>query len=64
MDRREIMKRTLRVNAFWGIGNAGCHDVEVAHLTPSPELESGDEGYIVSVDAATGELNILPLNDE
>lgn len=58
--RRDRLRRELEINAMWGLGNAGCHDV---HVSPSPtsfEPVEGEDFYTVSLDLATGELTYTP----
>jgi len=62
LDRRAILKRTLAVNAFWGLDGAShCHDIEpaVAHRTFEPQ--PGEEFYTMVVDSETGELSFGPV---
>ena len=62
MDRIEVYRRRLQADIAWGIGNVGCHDIEV-HLPmtsrPLDELPEGEDCYVISV-GPDGTLSVLP----
>ena len=64
MDRREIMKRGLRADIRWGLGNVGCHgtysDGRVDGSASEPTPEPGEGFYVVTLDPATGDISVAP----
>jgi hypothetical protein len=61
LDRRARLKRSLAVNAYWGLDGAShCHDIPTRTSSESLEVQEGDDHYIVSVDTESGELKFLP----
>ena len=64
MDRIEIQRRILRTDAFWGIGNTSCHDIELSPIAEKPTEDHDDDGYRVSVDPNTGDISFKALNLE
>ena len=58
--RRERLKRSLAVNAYWGIGNAGCHDIEISSTYKAPEPAEGEDFYTIILDTETGEIRTEP----
>jgi len=67
MDRREVLKRELRANAYWGIGarddtcrgigQVGCQGIDVEPSAP-PVVRPGEPFYTVSLDTTTGEVTV------
>lgn len=69
MDRREILRRTLEAEIYWGLGNVGCHGAYADGRPPRPASaepapESGEDHYVVTLDTETGEMTVAPGNAE
>lgn len=60
----EIRRRTIAANALYGIGNVGCHDVQIVPAPAEALPTDTAEYFIVSVDLSTGELSTRPDTSE
>jgi|GEM_PF-5054309 len=65
MNRREILRRRLRADVLWGLGNVGCHgayaDGRPARLAlADPTLGPGEPFYVVTLDSASGNISVAP----
>ncbi len=59
------MRRTLAVNAFWGIDSEShCHDPDIRTTGDQGAGFSDEDGYIVTLDVKTGELTVNPVTPE
>jgi hypothetical protein len=57
MDRREVLRREIAANAYWGIGRTGCHDIPAPQQYVGIAVE-GDPRYVATVDLETGEMTV------
>jgi len=63
MDRREILKRRLRADITWGLGNVSCHEIDASSGSVNPvsaEPTSDEDYYVITVDSNTGDTSVAP----